>query len=103
MINKPGFLYAPPMLGHAVFEARGETALGQAPPAAAPQTIVVQAPAPAVAAPAPAAPLSDGVSLLGILIVGGALLVGLEVGGVINIFGLNKLQEKLSSKHAQKA
>jgi len=98
MINRHGFLYAPPMLGRSSFEAMNRRdLLGQGTPAAAPQTVVVQAPGTAVAAPqAPAE--SSGVPMLGVLIVVGAVLVGLEVGGVINIFGLDKLQGGASKK-----
>lgn len=93
MITRHGFLYAPPMLGHSVFAPIPGTVLGQA-PAAAPQTVVVQAP---VAAP-PASTVNEGVSMIGVLLVGGAILVALEVGGVIDIFGLDKLQKKFSEK-----
>jgi hypothetical protein len=87
------------MLGHSVFAPI--PVLGQTPaPAVAPQTVVVQAPA---AAPAAATSVNEGVSMIGVLLVGGAILVALEVGGVIDIFGLDKLQKKTSGKHASKA
>lgn len=85
MISRHSFLYAPPMLGHSPFAPLNEAGLGQA----APQTVVIQAPA--VATPPPQ---EQGVPLIGLLIVAGAVLVALEVGGVIDIFGLDKLQEK---------
>jgi hypothetical protein len=97
MINRHGFLYAPPMLGRSPFEAMNErNLLGQTPPAP-PQTVVVQAPGGAAVAPQIQAE-SSGVPMVGVLIVVGAVLVGLEVGGVINIFGLDKLQGGTSKK-----
>lgn len=96
MISRPGFLYAPPILGHSQFAPLGGK-LGQAPPAAAaPQTIVIQAPAPAVAVPP--AQESGGVALIGVIAVVGAIMVALEVGGVIDVFGLDKLQQKFQQK-----
>jgi hypothetical protein len=98
MITRHGFLYTPPMLGHSVFAPI--PALGQTPaPAAAPQTVVVQAPA---AAPSGAPSVNEGVSLLGILLVGGAILVALEVGGVVDIFGLDKLRQASHKGKASK-
>lgn len=96
MITRHGFLYTPPMLGHSVFAPI--PALGQA-PAAAPQTVVVQAPATAPAAPSS---VNEGVSLLGLLLVGGAVLVALEVGGVVDIFGLDKLRQTSGKGKASK-
>lgn len=94
MINRHNFLYAPPMLGRSSFEAMNRRdLLGQGTPAAAPQTVVVQAPA-----SAPPPQVESGVPMLGVLIVVGAVLVGLEVGGVINIFGLDKLEQKGDAK-----
>lgn len=85
-------MYAPPMLGHSPFVAMNQpNLLGQGTPAAAPQTVVIQAPAGStIVTPAPQ---ESGVSLLGLLLVAGAVLVALEVGGVVDIFGLDKLQQ----------
>jgi hypothetical protein len=61
--------------------------------------VVVQAPA---TAPAAASSANEGVSLLGLLLVGGAVLVALEVGGVVDIFGLDKLRQPSNKGKAAK-
>ena len=100
MNNRHNFLYGRPMLGHSPFQAMNERGLlGQGTPAAAPQTVVVQAPGGASAPPLAQAQ-SSGVPMLGVLIVVGAVLVGLEVGGVIDIFGLDKLERNSGGKKA---
>lgn len=93
MIASKGFIYTSAALGHPAFApvnrlGQQVTVTPPPSPAGAPAVVVQQTPSSAPAA-------SDGVSLLGVLIVGGAILVGLEVAGVTHVLGLDKLAKKL--------
>jgi len=88
MITRHGFLYTPPMLGYSPFVSIQPPVLGQA-QAPRPLTVDVH---PSPEAQAALQENKSSISLLGLILVAGAITVALEVGGVISIYGLDRLQ-----------